>query len=246
MPRRRLDVELVRRGLADSRAEAQAAVEAGLVTVAGSPATKAARSSQPTPPCRCSVPPARSCRAAERSSRPRSTASASTRRGRDCLDAGASTGGFTDCLLQRGRGARGGRRRRVRPARLVAAQRPPRDRDGADERADLGARRLCRSRRTSSSPTSRSSRCGRCCRRSCALARRARDVRRAGQAAVRGGTGTTWGAAGWCETPRSGDAPGEVAEAFGSVVWASSASSRPRCGPGGQRGVPAPRSARGG
>ena len=42
MPRRRLDVELVRRGLASSRAEAQAAVAAGRVTVAGSPATKAA------------------------------------------------------------------------------------------------------------------------------------------------------------------------------------------------------------
>ena len=42
MTRRRLDAELVRRGLAASRAEAQEAVRAGLVTVAGSPATKAA------------------------------------------------------------------------------------------------------------------------------------------------------------------------------------------------------------
>ena len=42
MTRRRLDAELVRRGLAASRAEAQEAVRAGLVTVAGAPATKAA------------------------------------------------------------------------------------------------------------------------------------------------------------------------------------------------------------
>ena len=42
MTRRRLDAELVRRGLAASRAEAQDAVRAGLVTVAGTPATKAA------------------------------------------------------------------------------------------------------------------------------------------------------------------------------------------------------------
>ena len=42
MPRRRLDAELVRRGLAGSRAEAHAAVMAGMVTVAGSPVTKPA------------------------------------------------------------------------------------------------------------------------------------------------------------------------------------------------------------
>ena len=38
--RRRLDTELVRRGLATSRTEAQAAVDAGLVTVGGRPAAK--------------------------------------------------------------------------------------------------------------------------------------------------------------------------------------------------------------
>ena len=42
MPRRRLDAELVRRGLARSREEARDAVEAGLVLVAGRPADAAA------------------------------------------------------------------------------------------------------------------------------------------------------------------------------------------------------------
>ncbi len=42
MGRRRLDAELVRRGLAASRSQAQAAVDAGRVTVAGIKATKAA------------------------------------------------------------------------------------------------------------------------------------------------------------------------------------------------------------
>ncbi|MGI8616207.1 MAG: S4 domain-containing protein, partial [Actinomycetota bacterium] len=40
MGRRRLDAELVRRGLAGSQAEAQEAVRAGHVTVRGAPATK--------------------------------------------------------------------------------------------------------------------------------------------------------------------------------------------------------------
>ena len=41
--RRRLDLELVRRGLATSRAEAVEAVEAGKVLVGGAPAAKPAR-----------------------------------------------------------------------------------------------------------------------------------------------------------------------------------------------------------
>ena len=43
MTRRRLDAELVRRGLAPSRERAQADIAAGRVLVGGAPATKAAR-----------------------------------------------------------------------------------------------------------------------------------------------------------------------------------------------------------
>jgi 23S rRNA (cytidine1920-2'-O)/16S rRNA (cytidine1409-2'-O)-methyltransferase len=47
-PRRaRLDSELVRRGLAASRAEAQRLIAEGLVTVAGAPAAKAAAQVSP-------------------------------------------------------------------------------------------------------------------------------------------------------------------------------------------------------
>ena len=102
MPRRRLDVELVRRGLASSRTEAQAAVEAGLVTVAGSPATKAAS----LVAADAAVDVAGTAR--RYVSRGGDKLRAALDRfgvdvaGADCLDVGASTGGFTDCLLQAG------------------------------------------------------------------------------------------------------------------------------------------------
>ena len=47
------------------------------------------------------------------------------------LDVGASTGGFTDCLLAARRGARHRGRRRLRATRLAAAQRSARPRHGA-------------------------------------------------------------------------------------------------------------------
>lgn len=102
MGRRRLDAELVRRGLAESRAEAQEAVQAGHVIVRGAPATKsttlvgADESLALAGPARPFV-----SRGGEK------LAAALDRfaidvSDRACLDAGASTGGFTDCLLQRG------------------------------------------------------------------------------------------------------------------------------------------------
>ena len=102
MPRRRLDVELVRRGLANSRAETQAAVAAGLVTVAGNPATKAASLVAADAPVRVIGPTRRFVSRGGEKLRSAFDRFEVDPCGRDCLDAGASTGGFTDCLLQGG------------------------------------------------------------------------------------------------------------------------------------------------
>ena len=102
--RRRLDAELVRRGLVTSRTEAQVAVAAGLVTVGGLPATKPASLVSADEPLHMTAPPRRFV------SRGGDKLQAALDRfgidptGRDCLDAGASTGGFTDCLLRAGAG----------------------------------------------------------------------------------------------------------------------------------------------
>jgi 23S rRNA (cytidine1920-2'-O)/16S rRNA (cytidine1409-2'-O)-methyltransferase len=100
--RRRLDSELVRRGLAASRTEAQQAVHAGLVRVGGVPATKVATLVAGDEPVDIVGPPRRFV------SRGGEKLDAAIQRfavdvaGADALDAGASTGGFTDCLLQAG------------------------------------------------------------------------------------------------------------------------------------------------
>jgi 23S rRNA (cytidine1920-2'-O)/16S rRNA (cytidine1409-2'-O)-methyltransferase len=102
MPRRRLDVELVRRGLATSQAEAQEAVAAGLVTVAGNPATKPASLVADDVAVDVSgAPRLYVSRGGDklRSALDRFDIDVG---GLDCLDVGASTGGFTDCLLRSG------------------------------------------------------------------------------------------------------------------------------------------------
>ncbi len=102
MTRRRLDTELVRRGLVASRSEAQAAVRAGKVMVAGSPATKVATLVAPDESLGLS---ASSRRFVSRGGEKLDAALerfAVVVEGRECLDAGASTGGFTDRLLQGG------------------------------------------------------------------------------------------------------------------------------------------------
>ena len=102
MGRRRLDAELVRRGLAGSQAEAQEAVRAGHVTVRGTPATKST-TLVAADEALALAEPARpfSSRGGEKLAAALDAFSIDPT-GRDCLDAGASTGGFTDCLLQRG------------------------------------------------------------------------------------------------------------------------------------------------
>lgn len=100
--RRRLDVELVRRGLADSRTRAQQAIDAGRVLVSGARADRAGRLVAPGEPIHVEGPPDRFVSRGGRKLDAALDRFGVAVTGRRCLDAGASTGGFTDCLLQRG------------------------------------------------------------------------------------------------------------------------------------------------
>ena len=102
MVRRRLDVELVRRGLVSSRARAAEAVAAGRVTVAGAPTRSAARQVDEHEPIVMQGDPARFVSRGGEKLDAALDRFAVDVRGSRALDAGASTGGFTDCLLQRG------------------------------------------------------------------------------------------------------------------------------------------------
>ncbi len=100
--RRRLDVEMVRRGLAASRTEAQGLIEAGSVRVAGAPAQKAARLVDTGDAIVLAGPPRRFVSRGGEKLDAALDEFAIDVRGSRILDAGASTGGFTDCVLQRG------------------------------------------------------------------------------------------------------------------------------------------------
>lgn len=100
--RRRLDIELVRRGLVASRAEARGLIDDGRVLVAGAPAAKSARLVAADEPVIVQGPPARFVsRGGDKLDHALERFGIDVR-GRRALDVGASTGGFTDCLLQRG------------------------------------------------------------------------------------------------------------------------------------------------
>jgi 23S rRNA (cytidine1920-2'-O)/16S rRNA (cytidine1409-2'-O)-methyltransferase len=95
--KKRLDVLLVERGLAASRAQAQALVLAGLVpghSKAGEQVDEAADLVVEAPPRFVS-------RGGEKLDHALDRLGVDVE-GARCLDVGASTGGFTDCLLQRG------------------------------------------------------------------------------------------------------------------------------------------------
>jgi 23S rRNA (cytidine1920-2'-O)/16S rRNA (cytidine1409-2'-O)-methyltransferase len=98
-----LDVELVRRGLAPSRAAAQSAIAEHLVTVGGAVASKPSHLVAPSDPVQL-IAPARFVGRGGLKLEAALEHFAIDVRGARCLDAGASTGGFTDCLLQRGAG----------------------------------------------------------------------------------------------------------------------------------------------
>jgi 23S rRNA (cytidine1920-2'-O)/16S rRNA (cytidine1409-2'-O)-methyltransferase len=95
--KKRLDILLVERGLADSRTQAQALVLAGRVPGFEKPGTQVEESAVVS----VEEPPRFVSRGGEKLEHAL-TVLALDVSSLDCLDVGASTGGFTDCLLQHG------------------------------------------------------------------------------------------------------------------------------------------------
>jgi 23S rRNA (cytidine1920-2'-O)/16S rRNA (cytidine1409-2'-O)-methyltransferase len=97
MTRKRLDVLLVERGLAESRAQAQALVLAGLVPGHDKPGQQVEEDAE----LEVERPPQFVSRGGEKLAHGLEALGVDPT-GLDCVDVGASTGGFTDVLLQRG------------------------------------------------------------------------------------------------------------------------------------------------
>ena len=95
--RKRLDVVLVERGLAETRSQAQALVLAGLVPGYQKPGQQVEENAELS----VEKPPRFVSRGGEKLANALATLDVDPS-GRDCADVGASTGGFTDCLLQSG------------------------------------------------------------------------------------------------------------------------------------------------
>ena len=101
MTKVRLDVLLVERGLAESRAKAQAMIMAGQVRVADQVALKPATAVSADSVLTVDSGPRFVSRGGEKLEAALKTFLMDVT-GMTCADVGASTGGFTDCLLQRG------------------------------------------------------------------------------------------------------------------------------------------------
>ncbi len=95
--KKRLDVLMVERGLAESRAQAQALVLAGLVSGHDKPGEQLDEAAE----LYVERPPRFVSRGGEKLQHALDVRGVKVD-GRDCADVGASTGGFTDCLLQAG------------------------------------------------------------------------------------------------------------------------------------------------
>lgn len=107
--KRRLDLLLVERGLAESRTRAQALVLAGKVRVGGQVETRSSRQVEEDAAVAVEAPPRFVSRGGEKLEgafalwgRPGAAEPPLSVEGLVCLDVGSSTGGFTDCLLQHG------------------------------------------------------------------------------------------------------------------------------------------------
>ena len=100
-PKQRLDLELVNRGLAASRQQAQQLIRAGRVRSGDRLLDKPGTEVHPELPLSVQQPPRFVSRGGEKLERALSLFPIAVA-GRVCLDGGISTGGFSDCLLQRG------------------------------------------------------------------------------------------------------------------------------------------------
>jgi 23S rRNA (cytidine1920-2'-O)/16S rRNA (cytidine1409-2'-O)-methyltransferase len=100
--KKRLDVLLTERGLAPSRARAQALILAGKVTVDGAVESKAGAQVGPAAIIEIAVPDHPYVSRGALKLAAALDAFDISPAGLDCLDVGASTGGFTDLMVQRG------------------------------------------------------------------------------------------------------------------------------------------------
>lgn len=100
-PKERLDVLVAARGLAESREQAQRLIMAGDIRIKGQAATKAGQRYPVDVEIERVAPPRFVSRGGEKLEGA-FAAFAIDVSGLDCLDVGASTGGFTDCMLQHG------------------------------------------------------------------------------------------------------------------------------------------------
>ncbi len=98
----RLDAAMVRRGLAESRERAQALILSGSVSVAGRVASRASQTIPPEIPIEVAGPDHPFVGRGGLKLQAALDAFGIDPSGMVTLDVGASTGGFTDCLLQRG------------------------------------------------------------------------------------------------------------------------------------------------
>lgn len=101
MKRARLDLLVVERGLAESREKAQRLILAGKIRVNGQTAGKPGHQIDPDVELTLEAPERFVSRGGEKLEGAFARWSLSVE-GATCLDVGASTGGFTDCLLQHG------------------------------------------------------------------------------------------------------------------------------------------------
>ncbi|MGN0855290.1 MAG: TlyA family RNA methyltransferase [Kiritimatiellia bacterium] len=100
--KRRLDLLLVEKGLCESRTRAQALVLEGKVRVDGQVVCKASTPVADAARVELEAPPRFVSRGGEKLQGAFDRFAGLSADGRICLDVGASTGGFTDCLLQHG------------------------------------------------------------------------------------------------------------------------------------------------